>query len=363
MTLRLLTASLRRRLRQLVLILAAVVLAAATVSALVSFSLRVRGGLGDELAAFGPNLVVRPQVGGPERLPAAEAERIRSLPGVEAAVGIVESEAGGEQAGAAVPPGLPAGLPLLAVEPSLLAVHPGWKLIGDWPQPGQVLLGAEAAGLAPALASGTTVAGVLSTGGPLDRAVFLPLEALASERGGRPGVERVEVRVPRERLEEVMATIEEEVAGAEARPLLEVSASESALVDRLTRLLQAFTGISLLLALISVAAATAALVEERRKEVGLFLALGYTGRRVAGIFAAELLAAALLAGLAGELLGEVAARRMAVSVLGATVSSPLATTAGMMAAALAAVLVVAAAMTLTLHRFERLDAARVLRGE
>jgi putative ABC transport system permease protein len=270
MTLRLLAASLTRRFRQLALILAAVALAAATVAALVSFSLRAREGLGTELAAFGPNLTVRPQVGGPARLPAAEAERIREIPGVETVAAVTEGRA--------------------------------------------------------------------------------------------PGVVRFEVRAGRERLAEVAAAVEARVAGAEARPLNRVSVSEAALVRRLTLLLEVFAGVSLLLALISVGAATAALVEERRKEVGLFLALGYTDRRVAGIFAAELLAAGLAAALAGELAGEWAAARLAVSVLGAAGSSPTVTAAALAASAAAAVLVVAAAMGLTLRRFGRLDTARVLRG-
>src|SRR6202040_2613084 len=78
----LLLASLRRRPRQLALILAAVLVAAATVATLAAFSVRAETRLGAGLAAFGPNLVVRPQIGGAPALPPGTAARVRQVPGV-----------------------------------------------------------------------------------------------------------------------------------------------------------------------------------------------------------------------------------------------------------------------------------------
>ena len=270
MILRLLAASLRRRGHQLALIAAAVAVAAASVAALAGFSLRAsRSGIEGELAAFGPNLVVRPQVGGPAALAAGELERVAALPGVRSAEGV------------AAPGG-------------------GWV--------------------------------------------------------------RIEVRAGRERLEEVARAIEARVAGAEARPLLRISAAERDLARRLTLILAAACLVSVLLALVSVAAATTAIVEERRVEVGLMLALGYSGRRIAGFLAAELLAAALVAGVVGEIAGEIAAGRLARGVL--DLASPGVDPSWAWAAAPAAALaVVGAAMTFALARIGRVEPARVLRGE
>jgi len=92
------------------------------------------------------------------------------------------------------------------------------------------------------------------------------------------------------------------------------------------------------------------------------MALGYTGRRVTGLFAAELLVAAMLAGSAGVLVGEAAAAGLAQRLLGASGGLSL-TWSGFAAAALVSVLVVGLSMTVALRRVERLDAARVLRGE
>jgi putative ABC transport system permease protein len=170
------------------------------------------------------------------------------------------------------------------------------------------------------------------------------------------------VRADPGRLEEVARAIEARVEGVEARPLLRVSDSDSRVTRRLTLVLVAVSAVSLLLALLSVGAATTALVGERRVEIGLLLALGYTGRRVGAFLSAELLAAALLAGAAGDLVGELAAGGLARRLLGGSGGLSL-TWGGFAASALVAVLVVGASMTVALRRVERLDPARVLRGD
>jgi len=261
---RLVYASLRRRFRQLGLILAAVTVAAATVTALAGFSARAQGRLGESLSAFGPNLTVRPQVGGPQRIADDAMARVRAVPGV---------------------------------------------------------------------------------------------------RDVKGGVDRLDVRAEPGRITEVAAAIEAKVEGVEARPLLKVSESDARVTHRLTLVLAAVSAVTFIIALLSVGAATTALVGERRVEIGLLMALGYTGRRVAGLFAIELLAAAVLAGLIGMLLGEAAAGGLAHRLLGAASSGLSLTWNGLAAAALVSVLVVGASMTVALRRVERLDAARVLRGE
>lgn len=266
MILRLVLASLRRRFRQLALILVAVLVAAATVSTLAGFSARSRDRMGSSLAAFGPNLTVRPQVGGPDVFPPRATARVREVSGVQTA------------------------------------------------------------------------------------------QAVAG---------RIDVRAESARLDEVAREIESRIEGVEARPLLRVSESDARVTRRLTMVLFAVSAVSLLLALISVGAATTALLGERRTEVGLLLALGYTSRRVGGFLAAELLAAAVLAGMAGQVLGDLAAGALADRLLGPgdlRVDSFL-TWSGFAASAAVAAFVVGSSLLLALRRIERLDAARVLRGD
>ena len=206
MLLRLVLASLRRRFRQLALILAAVTVAAATVATLAGFSARAEQRLGDSLAAFGPNLTVRPQVGGPALLPVSIIARLREIPGVG---------------------------------------------VGDRRR----------------------VAATLGRARPRRG-------ARRSRPAGRDGAGH---RIAGRR-------------GRGACRCCRVSESDARLTRRLTLVLVAVSAVSFLLALLSVGAATTALVGERRTEIGLLLALGYTGRRVGGFLAAELLAAAVLAG-------------------------------------------------------------------
>jgi len=281
MILHLVAASLRRRARQLALIATAVVVAAGTVATLASFSSRIEDRLGASLAAFGPNLTVRPQVGGLPAVPPGELAHVRAIAGVVAATGV--------------------------------------------------------------------------------RAPAAPTAAKTA--AGSAGFARIDVRADPRRLAAVSRDIEASVPGVEARPLLKTSESDARLTRRLTLVLAAVSAVSLALALLSVAAATAALIGERRAEISLFLALGYTGRRVAGLFAAELLVAALAAGLAGEVLGELAAAWLAGRLLGAGGPGFSLTLSGAAAAALAAVAVVGLSMMVALSRVERLDAAGVLRGE
>jgi FtsX-like permease family protein len=281
---RLVLASFRRRFRQLALILAAVTVAAATVATLAGFSSRAGKRLSTSLSAFGANLTVRPQVGGPAVLPRDAVARVREVLGVRAVTGV----------------------------PAVMA---------------------------------------------------------ADSRGmERLGLDRIEVRADPERLAEVARGIEAKVEGVEAVPLLRVSESDARLTRRLMLVLLAVSAVSFLLALLSVGAATTALVGERRVEIGLFLALGFTGRRVGTFLAAELLTAALLAGVLGEVLGELAASGLAQRLLGGGGGASLASFAsftwgGFAAAAVVALLVVGSSMLVALRRVERLDAARVLRGE
>jgi len=178
---RLVFASLRRRFRQLGLILAAVTVAAATVTALAGFSARAQGRLGESLSAFGPNLIVRPQIGGPPQIPDEAVARVRRVAGVREAREVRAGDAAS-------------------------------------------------------------------------------------------GVDRIEVRAEPGRIGEVAAAIEARVEGIEARPLLKVSESDARVTHRLTLVLAAVSAVTFAIALLSVGAATTALVGERRMEIGLLMA-------------------------------------------------------------------------------------------
>ena len=86
-----------------------------------------------------------------------------------------------------------------------------------------------------------------------------------------------------------------------------MTATDARLTRKLQALMAGVGGICLLLALVTVASATLALLEERRKEMALFLSLGYTGRWVQGLITGELSLVGLASVVAGSLAGEAAA--------------------------------------------------------
>jgi ABC-type antimicrobial peptide transport system permease subunit len=269
---RLVVASLRRRGRQLLLIAAAVGVAAATAASLNGFSARAGERLGADLAEFGPNLTVRPQLGVLQTLPPSLLERIRRVPGVVA--------------------------------------------------------------VAPVSSAPSALTGIA-------------------------------VRVPPARLDEVAARLESSFEGITATPLLRVSESERHLIHRVQDLLAALSLVTVTLALLSVTAATVALIGERRTEVGLMMALGYSSGRIAGFFAAELLSVAVAAAAAGAVAGDLGAGLLASRVL-ATSGKVWATLdvlrQDLLVAAAVAVVIVTMSLALTIRRFHRLEPAVVLRG-
>jgi hypothetical protein len=342
MILRLLAASLRRRGSQLGLVFLAVAVAAATCAGLAAFAGRSRARIEQDLRAFGPNLLVRAAPGGPPRLPAASVTRVRAIPGVEAASGVVELAA--EES--------PFGRRLFAADASIARLHPNWRLEPAWPRLKERALGAAL----PAEAG----AGRVTTGEPaLDGAVFISLDDLPA---GWRGIDRIEVRAAAARLGAVAREVEARIAGAEARPLLRVSEADARLSRRLEWLLACAGAVSLALALASVAASTAALVGERRGELALMLALGHPARRLLALLAAELLTAAGLAALVGALAGEAGAGALASRVFGEAGGTALPWGAALAAAAVA-VLVVFGGLAAALRGIARLEPGAVLRGD
>ncbi len=371
MTGRLLWASLTRRFRQLALIFVAVAVAAATVTTMADFSVHARQALARSLAAFGPNLIIRPEVGAPDIIPASALATVAGIEGVARAAGVSEGKVTPAAAANGVAPGA-ASLTVLAMTPEWPALHSSWALKGRWPQSGQVVLGSAVMGgeVHGALAARrSTMSGTVTTGDSLDRAIIVPWAD--HERWGlAPGFERIEVRTTgtvaasRGAVGKVATAIERRVPGIEAEPLLKVSRSDAELSSRVTLLLLAVSLVTLLLSVLAVMTATSALVGERRAEFALWFALGAQSRRVERVLALELLAASLLAAASGALVGLALGVELSRRLLEVSVSlSWTAAGVALVSAAGVAVLVVVAAMSVALRRVRRLEPAVVLAGE
>ncbi len=350
---RLLVGGARHRPGYLLTVLTAMAAATAALAAAAGLGARLHAALAssDEL---GVNLLVRPQAGGPAGLPAAEQERLRRLPGIAAVAPwaeLGELPLGGRSAA------------LLATTRAALALHRGWALDGRWPGAGEVLAGG-ASGVALGTLAATPygvlrVTGLLRTGEALDGALVVDLPSLAAGAATPLLVQRFEVRCDPRRVEAVAAAVMDAVPGAEARPLLRVTTTRARLVARLTWILAAAGALTALLALGTLATASLAQLQARRREIALFFALGYTRSWVARLLALELLATGVLAWMLGSLLGAALAAELGRELLGAAAGGGA---WGAAAALVGAVLVLALTVRLTTRRLGTLEPAALLAG-
>jgi FtsX-like permease family protein len=308
--------------------------------------------------ALGVNILVRPQPGGPDGLLLSEGERIRALPGVAAVVPwveYVETNVGGRPH------------PFWATTREALDVHRGWKLDGRWPRSGEVLAGARS-GVATGASLDTPagrrrVSGTLVTGEAIDNALLIDTATVAErDPFARSTIlaRRFEVRADPRRVEEVASAIASTVAGADARPLVRVTATRARLVQRLSWILAGAGALTALLALGTLAAASLAQLHARRREIALFFALGYGRGWVSRLLLLELVAAGLVAWLVGAIAGEALAASFARHLLDSAEGGVHAW--GALAALVGAGVVLAVTARLTSRRLAALEPAALLAG-
>lgn len=229
------------------------------------------------------------------------------------------------------------------------------------------------------------VTGILSTGGPEDDAVIVPL-SFAQTLAGRSGQYRklyvsaltkpeddFARRDPKtmsadefERwscspyVSSIAYSIQQALPGSEVRVIRRVAESEGAILTHVGILLWLVTLAALLAAALAVGASSAASVLERRAEIGLMKALGAGSAKVGLLLAAEQLLLAFVGGGAGYSLGLILARILGERVFGAAPEPSLLVLFSVLALAAAVTLLGSA---LPLRRAARYEPAPILRGE
>jgi putative ABC transport system permease protein len=230
-----------------------------------------------------------------------------------------------------------------------------------------------------------SVTGVVSTGGPEDEAVLMPLarvQQFAMKRGQyrklyvsaltKPEdafARRDPATMKGDELERwscspyvssIAYSIKQVLPGSDVRVIHRVADGEGRVLTRVRTLLWLVTVAALLAAALAVGASSAASVIERRTEIGLMKALGAGSGTVGSLLAAEQLLLAFVGGGIGYALGIFLARLLGERIFGAAPSpSPL---------VLLVILALAAAVTLLgsaipLRRASRYEPAPILRGE
>jgi putative ABC transport system permease protein len=245
------------------------------------------------------------------------------------------------------------GHDLGGIQPAAPGLHPWWKLQGQWPgweRHGdyiQVVLGAQLAKrlglktgdafalLGPeARQAGVTpvpdvqVTGIVTTGDTTDNEALVPLGLAQSMNGTPDAVSRVDISA-RTKPEDAFARVDpdslpakqkeiwycrpyansiayqirEAIPGAQAEQVRRVEQSEGTVLERISGLMWLVSAAALLAAGFAVSAAMATAVLERQGEIGLMRSLGASKGAIAMLFYAETGVLALLAGVAGYLLG------------------------------------------------------------
>jgi putative ABC transport system permease protein len=430
MFLRLVADSFARRPRRKLLTAAALSLGMAVVTAAFSVSLDVGDRLAKEFRSLGANLVVTPEadslpleidgvdyrpVNAGAYLPEADLPKIKTVFWHNNIMGFAPIL---ELQGEALPMGSHWSEPVSVIgtwanhavalpdggtfQTGIAKTSPWWRVEGAWfvDNARECVVGASfaqkyglkigdpislATGAVTRMPSPLKVTGILSSAGPEDEAIIVPL-SIAQDLAHEPGQYRklfvsawtkpedeFSQRDPKtmkpDELERwscspyvssIAYSIKQVLPGTDVRMIRRVAEGEGVILKRVQALLWLVTLAALLAAALAVGASSAASVIERRSEIALMKALGAGSGTVGFLLAAEQLLLAFVGGGLGYALGTLLARAVGQKIFGVAPEASL--------LVLAVVLVLAACVTLLgsalpLRRAARYEPAPILRGE
>jgi putative ABC transport system permease protein len=229
------------------------------------------------------------------------------------------------------------------------------------------------------------VTGILTSGGPEDESIVVPLSH-AQSLAGKPGRYRKlyvsaltkpedafakrdpKTMTPVEYdrwfctpyISSIAFQIEQELPGTDVRVIRRVAEGEGQILTRVQMLLWLVTAAAMLAAALAVGASSAASVIERRVEIGLMKALGAGSGMVGFLLAAEQLLLAFVGGGVGYALGIVLARLLGEKIFGA---APEPTLLVFLVVIGLAAIVTLLGSAIPLRRASRIEPAPILRGE
>jgi putative ABC transport system permease protein len=311
MALRLLIRSLDLRASSFALALMAVVVGSSVTTTTFNLRADLERKMTRELRAYGPNLLLTPPLaaGQEDTLEQTWVEGIAARAPAGATVWVAPFLLAPGRAGEEF-------ATLMGVDfAATRELAATWQLDGSWPEGDGCLLGVSLAGrldLAPGASvpvrvAGAeprvlTVAGLVSTGESEDESVLVPLPWLQAATGatGRVSAAAVALEAGPDEVERFAAALQSSAPFAlEARPLVQVSRAQGALLDKLDGLMTALTLVVLLLAGMCVMTTLMSIVVERESEIGLMRSLGASNNEVLRMLLGE----ATLLGLLGAGLG------------------------------------------------------------
>ena len=189
------------------------------------------------------------------------------------------------------------------------------------------------------------IKGIVSTGGPEEQQILIPLNALQNLVNLPGKVQSVKVSaltVPENELSRkaranvdgldaeeydrwyctayvssISHQLEEAISGAVVRPIWQVAASEGAVIGKIQLLLTVVTVAALIAAAMGIASLMTTTIIERSKEIGLMKALGAYQWQITLLFYCEAVISGLIGGILGCIAGWGLAKFIGVSLFGA----------------------------------------------
>lgn len=316
----------RRPVRTLITV-AGIAVAVAALASLLAFQRGYQNGLSAELDRLGAHVLVVPKgcpfdaasialhgANWPCYLRASYLDEVRAVPDVATAAPALM---------AAFPKGDGTQTILVGITPDLLALKPGWRIQGKFPDaPDEILAGAEAARVRgwkvgdvvriDELPGSRRVSGVMDpTGGSDDAFLFLPLASAQHDLRHEATLTHILVRLrDPAKLDDAVARLRGCNAGMDMNivPLTHLFRTIQGMVGSTSLWLACVALVALLAAAAGVSNAVLMAIAERTREIGVMRALGASPRDVFRLIWIETLLVCLAGGLLGLLVAGIASR-------------------------------------------------------
>ena len=184
------------------------------------------------------------------------------------------------------------------------------------------------------------VVGIVSTGGSEDNQILVSLAQaqIISQKAGL--VHTIEASYSANRVD--LKSIAEEIAGAmpgaEVKIISQVAEAEQSFLAKIQTTITILTSTVLTASVLAIMSTMSTTVLERRREIGLMLALGASSKKIISLFFAEALMIGFAGGLIGYVLGLGLASAIWLNVFNATITPKVTTIPVTLAVAIVAAL-------------------------